>query len=502
MKPRNLTLLLLLGGYLLSPVVFGQSTRYHDFASAADQYFNEAVNKLGIPGLAVTVVQNDKTILARGYGYADIENKRTASGSTSYYIASATKPFTALLTALLDDAGIIPLDDPLLKYFPGLKTESNLDLAKIKIRDLFTHTSGIDNDPLGWRVAYSGEHDHQTLLELMKYCVSNKAGYGKYEYTNVGYNIYSIILEKATGKPWQTWMQEKIFDPAGMKHTTALISKAEAESWLLAKPYMVTISTHEIQLRKKDNTMHAAGGIISTPEDMATWLKLQLGNGRLNGKQIIPEKIMIACRQKLVEMPEAKRIFQPSHYGMGWMFGTYDTEEVMHHFGSFAGFSAHTSFLPGKQIGLAILINEGLVGSELMNMIAAFTYDYFLKGHESVSVHHEQLDKFVSQVKVMRSRVATGTEQLNNRPWTLSNDFTYYSGQYVSEKYGAISVKGSTRGLNVTMGNMQCEATPYTNEESIRVELIPGRGQVIQFVTENKKPVKLKFNETDFEKID
>ena len=65
--------------------------------------------------------------------------------------------------------------------------------------------------------------------------------------------------------------------------------------------------------------MQSAGGLIISPKDMAAWLKLQLGKGQLNGKQIIHEEIMVTSQQKLVDTPESQRIFQPTHYGMGWL---------------------------------------------------------------------------------------------------------------------------------------------------------------------------------------
>ena len=83
----------------------------------------------------------------------------------------------------------------------------------------------------------------------------------------------------------------------------------------------------------------------------------------------------------------------------------------------------------------------------------------------------------------------------------LSKKFIDYSGEYISEEYGAFSITYSPEGLNVSIGNMQCESTPYKNEESIRVELIPGRGQVIQFVTEDQKIIGLKYDGIDFRKI-
>ena len=500
MKLNKIKLVFIVFILLKTSVALCQEEENGNFQKEAKQHFEMTINKLGIPGFAVVVTQGNKTILAEGYGFADVENQLIANSNTNYYIASATKSFTALLAVIMDDEGILKLDDPLQKHFPDLKIDSNLNLANIKVRDLLTHTSGLENYPIGWRVAFSGEHNQSTLLALMNYSKSNKAGYGNNEYTNIGYNIYAIILEKTTGKSWQNWMQEKIFDPLGMNHTTAFISRAEKENWILARPYLVIDSVSRITLEKKDNTMQSAGGLIITPNDMAKWLKVQVGKGKLNGKQIFAESMMITSQQELVNISESERLFQPTNYGFGWLHGTHETNIVIHHFGGFAGFSTHVSFMPDKQIGVAVMVNEAITGNKLMHIIATFIYDYFLEKKEW-SDYDETINIFAERLNEGRKMMSASITQKNDRPWLLSMPITKYSGSYESDEYGILTIKESISGLKVAIGNLQCVSTPFKNEDSIRVELIPGSGQVILFVKENHKISGLKYDGIYFTKI-
>lgn len=478
----------------------GQEKEQQNFQKEANEYFTETLNELGIPGFAVVVTQGDKTILSEGYGYSNFEKQLESDGNTNYYIASATKSFTALLAVILDAEGILSLEDPLLEHFPDLEIDSSLELNNVKLRDLLTHTSGISNEPIGWRVAFSGVHDLSTLIKLMKYSKPNKAGYGNYEYDNIGYNIYTIILEKVTGKKWQNWMQEKIFDPAGMNHTTAYMSRAVKENWSLAKPYIVLDSVNRIKLEKKDNTMQSAGGLITTPNDMAKWLKLQTEKGKLNGKQIFSERIIASSQEELVNTPESKRIFQPTHYGFGWLHGTYEDQKVIHHFGGFAGFSTHVSFIPNKHIGVSVMVNEAITGDKLMHLIATYVYDYFSRNINSTN-YNESLNEFTEYINQGRKMISAGILQRNERPWLLSLPFDKYAGSYISEEYGLLNIEYNVPELNVSIGNLQCMSTPFTNEDSIRVELIPGSGQVIQFLLEKNKISGLNFNGSNFSKI-
>ena len=500
MKLNKIKLILFVFSLTISSLALGQEKTKENFRKEAKQHFEKTINELGIPGFTVVITQGNETVLSEGYGYANFEKKLKANNNTNYYIASATKSFTALLAVILHEEGVLNLNDPLKKYFPNLKIDSTINLSKIKIRDLLTHTSGLENDPIGWRVAFSGVHDLSTLLELMKFTKPNEAGYGNYQYSNIGYNIYTIILEKITGKSWKNWVQEKIFDPAGMNHTTAFVSRAEKQKWLLARPYIVIDSIEKITLEKKDNTMHSAGGLITTPNDMAKWLKIQVGLGQLNGNQIFSKKIMSSSQNELITISGSKRLFQPTSYGYGWLHGKYEGKKVIHHFGGFAGFSTHVSFMPDKQIGVAVIVNEAITGNMLMHQIATYVYDYFLEKKEWDD-YDTGITNFSKKINQGRKMMSAGIAKRNNRSNMLTLPLYNYSGSYESEEYGKLVIQETASALKVAIGNLQCVSTPFKNKESIRVELIPGSGEIIQFFIVNNKVSKLRYNGIYFKRI-
>jgi CubicO group peptidase (beta-lactamase class C family) len=500
MKLFRLGLIFTFYFFITSTVLSSQDSTNADFKKDLDAFFRNVVEKLEIPGFSVVVVKGDQTLLCEGYGYADFENNLKADEHTNYYIASCTKSFTALLAAKLDSDGVLPFTDPLSKYFPDIKLENELDFDKIIIRDLLTHTAGIENNGIGWRLAFTGDHNLEKLQNLLKYTVSNKAGYENYEYSNIGYNIYTIILEKITGKRWQDWLQEEIFVPAGMNKTSAYISKTKAKGWNMAKPYLVVDSFEEIQLKKQDNTMQSAGGLITTPSDMAKWLKLQLNAGKLYGKQIIKSELVSLSHAKMVEVPTSRRTFNPTHYGLGWMSGTHQEKEVIHHFGGFAGFSTHMSFMPEEQIGISIMVNDGFSGNFLNDFLSSYLYNKMLNPEVSINTN-DMLNQFSQRLFGARKRVKASIAERKNNAWTLSKEIDNYEGNYSSEEYGTMSVKEVSGGLNVSIGNMNCISTPFTKEETIRVELIPGRGQVIEFVIENQQIIGLNYTGELFRRI-
>jgi CubicO group peptidase (beta-lactamase class C family) len=209
---------------------------------------------------------------------ADREAGIKADTDTLYYIASSTKSFTALTAAMLDQEGKIKLSDPVTKYTPGVRFKSEIP-DKITIRDLLTHTSGLRNLPLQNRLAFTGQIDQREIDHVFAEGTSfNEANFGKYNYTNLGYNIYGLALHYQLNKKWQDLLQERIFGPAGLAHTTAYVSKARARKYKIAAPYVIDTDAAEAgkmvrsQLEKTDENMQSAGGIFMSISDLGRWL--------------------------------------------------------------------------------------------------------------------------------------------------------------------------------------------------------------------------------------
>lgn len=456
-----------------------------------------------IPGIAMSVVKDGKTIVETGFGHAQLDGKQKMKENTSFYIASCTKAFTGLLAAILDEEGVIPMESTLASYFPKVKFDEKLEANKITIQSLLHHTSGLSNGPIGFRAAYSGDHTHEQMVQLLSHSTPNRAGRGNFQYTNVGYNIYTLIVQEVSGKKWQDLLEEKVFTPLGMNRTTAYISKAEKGNWPMALPYMAMAPEkfQSVYLLKKDNTMQSAGGLITTAKDLATWAKVQINQGKLNGKRIFSEKVMQAAQKPWAATDERRGPFQGEGYGYGWMVGELGGEKAIWHSGGFPGYLSLMSFMPEHKVGVNVLINEPLVGFRLMYLIAAFSYDWWLKEEEVLTDYKSQIQEMAQQLSQQQEKIAGHRKKLAERKWQLTEDFKAFSGRYVNEGYGTIEIDGSNGQLAVKMGNMHCIATPYTKENTARVEMVPGRGEVLVFNVENGKVTELKSDGDIFKRV-
>ena len=170
-------------------VSLAQSSKTRPTAEDLDRYiaqlykafYPEAV----APGIAVAVVKDSRVILVKGFGYADVEAKRPVTPQTVFYIASSAKPFFALTAALLDHKTQIDLDAPLSKYAPELKLQSPLSAENITLRNLLTHSHGISEGPVDFRMGFTGQGTRSELIGLLAEHARAKGG-NEFEYSNRG----------------------------------------------------------------------------------------------------------------------------------------------------------------------------------------------------------------------------------------------------------------------------------------------------------------------------
>src|SRR5687767_13409328 len=173
----------------------GPAVSEKEFPSELDAYIRQVMTSIPeLPSVAIVVVKDDKPIFMQAYGVANKEAGTKADPNTLYYIASSTKSYMALAAAMLDREGKIKLDDPVVKYAPGVSFKSSIP-DKVTVRDLLTHRSSLRNSPLVWRTAFSGEIDDADLLRVLAEGTTfTEQNYGKYAYTNLGYNVYAMLV--------------------------------------------------------------------------------------------------------------------------------------------------------------------------------------------------------------------------------------------------------------------------------------------------------------------
>ena len=474
---------------MLSPfAVLAQETKQiseKEFTSDLDAYIHRTMEAIPeLPSVAIVVVKDGKPIFMRAYGLANKETGTRADNNTLYYIASSTKSYMALAAALLDREGKIKLNDAITKYAPGVTFKTPIP-EKVTVQDLLTHTSALRNSPLIWRTAFSGEIEDKDLMRVFADGTTyNEQNYGKYAYTNLGYNIYALLLKLSLNKKWQDVLQEKVFGPLGLRQTSAYVSKARAKKLSLAESYLFSPNAERVirsPIDKQDNNMQSAGGIFTSLSDLGRWLSFNMNNGKLDGKQVIPADVMEKVHTGYTDTIRDEPPFTGSgKYGLGWQIGKYKNENVVYHFGGYPGWSSHISYMPDRRIGVAVMINESTVGGRIGHLLGTYTYDRLL-GTETAESYAKQLQDIVERYGKLKQQMIGGVQQRASRTSQLTRPLSEYTGRYSNEILGNMDIVVEQNTLAVRMGYVHVVSTPFTEKETIRVEMTPGEGEVIRF---------------------
>lgn len=503
MKPlltpfKPVSALCLLCASLLVPAT-AQSLTPQDFAEL-DQAIAAVKTQAGLPfGSAIALVHQGKVIYQHHSGYADIQRQLPVNSETAFYIASATKPFTALAFLLLAQQGKVNLEQSLQQMWPQQKFP-NIDASRITLRQLLSHQSGIDNQPLVWATAYSGIHTPQTLKALISQSVPDpEAKTGEFRYSNVGYNIASLWLDAQSNTAWQDQLQQLIFKPLGMAHSSA--RQSEAKQWPLALPYSLMKSAEPLYLplylQKTDATMHAAGGMFATAGDLARFVTAQLPGA----KSPLSASVISQSQQTQVKTDSSYGDFQRSGYAFGWYTGPYKGQNMLHHFGGFPGYSAHLSFVPAQQMGLVILHNEDMLSRDLNNLIADYCYGLLLGDNGTkarVQAGFAKLGQKLAQLPQMKQ---AQQQKIAGRKTLLSLPYQAYTGRYLHPQLGEMTVsQNAQQQLEFRWGALQAIATGFDTQDELRLELVPNSGEVVKFDVEQNEVQQLTLSGMTFRK--
>jgi len=426
------------------------------------------------PGIGVAVVRGTDVIYAKGFGFADRERSRRATADTQFYVASTTKSFTALAGAVLASRGLIDLDMSLTRALPGAKWHPQVSPDQITLRDLLTHTHGIAGGPIEIRTAFTGEFTNAQLLDILKF--HGPAATGRsFAYSNLGYNVFGMVLDEKFKDGWKHVLQGEVFDPLAMQSTTAWISKVDPNRQ--AQPYELGAGgrPERVAYAKRDENMQAAGGHVSTANDLARYLIAHLHGGRINGQQALPQAAVRLTHRQQVEQNRDYGSFHRFGWGLGWDLATYDGDTILQRFGGFQGFHSHVSFMPERGIGVVVLGNGGGASSFVADMIATYAYDRVLAKPTLPVRSEERWKAFVDQVARARAFIAKDLATRQARPQTTPLPLDAYVGTYESPPLGRMVWTLENGRLQVRMGIAVGEVEVYNGaQHEFRITLTGG----------------------------
>ncbi len=324
---------------------------------ALDALVVKSMQTRQFPGVSIAVVKDGKVVVAKGYGLSDVEKSIKATEQTVYQLASVTKPFTSMATLMLIEDGKVSLDGKVTEILAGLPAA----WAPVTVRHLLSHTSGIKSytDVFGERkIPDSQVFTSDQILSLVKDAPLAFTPGEKYAYCNTGYYLLGMIVEKASGKPYATFLTERIFTPLGMT-STALDDYADARP-IRAKGYSFANGQTKPAEHTHPTQPFAAGALVSTVVDLAKW-----------DAALTSRKLLKPASYDLLWTPMRFTSGTASHYALGWEVQPYRTRPRQSHGGGIAGFSTFVARFPDDKVTVIALVNQsGGAGQAVANGIA------------------------------------------------------------------------------------------------------------------------------------
>lgn len=405
------------------------------------------------PALAVVVTRPGVAPTIYVDGVADMRSGALADADTPFYIASMTKAYVGLIAAELDARGVFDLDQTMSDVWPGLVIPDR-DPSGITFRQLLSHQAAIDNDVLTGATAYVREVAAKDYGAFLALTTARPDGF---RYDNLGYNIYGAALELKTGRHWRDWLREVIIEPLGLDRTGPSVG-----NWTVSAAGHEWIGDGLWQTRavKADDLMHAAGGLMTSPNDMAKWLA-----ANANRTGFSPE-VYATAQSPLVAVEADQEGIACQGYSLGWRTCLVAGEAVLLHGGGYTGARSSMAIVPRLGVGIAVLANsDGLTGYLGGALTKSFLEVLLDADHQAVAPDAfgqsfaDLLDTQM-QRRVARLEQARADEKWEGWAWKPDpSALDAYVGQYRAD-IGIVRIDRDQDGLRLTLGEIRRRLEP------------------------------------------
>jgi CubicO group peptidase (beta-lactamase class C family) len=433
-------------GFLMlsAPNVFSQTATRHFVVDSLNAYVDSALTAWQLPGVAVCIVKDGKVVLLKGFGAKEINGTDKVDENTLFMIGSNSKAFTATALAILDaeskpagKAAKFSLNDKVTKWIPEFKLDNKAAGEQAIVRDLLCHRIGFQTFQ-GDFTYWTSNLTRKEVIEKMSHIKAVHPFRTIWGYTNAAFLTAGEIIPKVSGLQWEEFITQKIFKPLGMNNSLALSKDFPNAANRAAAHTLVDGKVVKIPFCSIDN-LAAAGSIGSSVTDMSKWVLLQLGNGRLDGNQIVPAAAIAQTRLPHSILGNGGYLFNTGHfslYGLGWMLEEYCGKKIVSHTGGVNGFVTSVTLVPEEKLGIVVLTNtdQNSFFEALKWEIADAYLDKPFRNYSNVYLNYYQQQKTEDEKK---DKLLKDSVALQLKP-VLS--LTAYCGNYFNDVYGNMMV--------------------------------------------------------------
>src|SRR6266436_7097376 len=405
------------------------------------------IQENALPGLAIAVVFQDKEVYAKGFGVRDVNTKVPVDADTVFQLASLSKPIGSTLVAELVGEGKITWDSKLSVFDPIFEMFDPWVTREITIRDMYAHRSGLPEhagdllEDLGFTRA--------EILHRLRFQHPGSSFRSHYAYTNFGMTEGGVAAAKAYGLEWEEASEQKLYRPLGMASTSSRYAD------FVARPNNalghVLVDGKWVQKFKRDpDAQSPAGGVSSSVNDVAKWIRLQLANGKFAGKQIVDEKALAETHHPQMLTGFSPFTGLPGFYGLGWNVSYDDQGRLrLNHSGAFAlGAATQVNLVPAEQLGIVVLTNAYPVG--IAEGLGTTFLDTALYGKPTQNWLPIFKQRFSNPAAIGTVLGFDYSKSLASPAPASKN--SAYLGRYTNDYFGDISIIEKDSGLAIVQG--------------------------------------------------
>jgi serine beta-lactamase-like protein LACTB len=363
------TVLALIASYplvLAEPAPAAGQEPYKEAITALEQWLTQEIEAKHIPSLTIALVDDQRVVWSKGFGFADEERKTHAAGDTIYRVGSVSKPVTALALMMLVEQGKIDLDAPITDYLPEFKPGNPFD-KKITLRQMLSHHSGLVREsPVGNYFDVSNP-PLAKMVESLNQTELVFAPEARISYSNAAVATAGYVLERTQKEPFAKYMRRVLLEPLGM--TSSGYERTPAMSRRVAHALMWTYHGREFDAPPIEMSMAPAGNLYSTADDMCKLLHFLFASGKGPKGQLLKP----ATLEKMYRLQFAKE-GDKTGFGIGFAVSEFEGQRRINHGGAVYGFSTEFAALPDSKLGVIVLASR-----DVCNRFTGRAADYALR---------------------------------------------------------------------------------------------------------------------------
>jgi CubicO group peptidase (beta-lactamase class C family) len=419
-----------------------------------DGFVEQVMKDWHVPGIAVAIVKDGRVVYAKGFGYRDVKKELKVTPDTLFAIGSCSKAFTTTALAILAGEEKLHWDKSVRDYLPDFRLYDAYATAQLRVRDLVTHQSGLPRHDMVW---YGSPLSRKEIFDRLRYLEPSKPLHAKYQYNNLMFMTAGVLVERISGSSWEEFVRRRIFDPLGMKTSNFSVNDSQKTSDYSLPYQEENGQVKEIPFRNID-AIGPAGSINSSVNEMTRWLFLQLGKGKFDSRQIIPEKSLAEVHTPQIVAGGDLKYDESfySSYAMGWAVTSYRGHPALLHSGGIDGFTSAVRFFPKDQLGVVVLTNSS---SPASGLIASNAIDRML-GLTEAPWAQRALDD-AAKAKVAQAKAKSEDEAKRKKDAPPTHKLKDYVGQFEHPAYQTLTISQDGEQLKFDLHGLTGALTHY-----------------------------------------